>query len=50
VLTLTDMDSDVKEVAVASPGGFELESEGVGDLPIVEYFSSRIGLAETLGS
>jgi len=35
---------------VASPGGFELESEGIGALPIVKHFFARIGLAETLGS
>ncbi len=35
---------------MGSRGGFELESEVVAALPIVEHFFSRIGLAETLGS
>jgi hypothetical protein len=42
------MDSVVKEVAVGSRGDFELESEGVGALPIVKHFFSRIGLAGIL--
>lgn len=33
---------------MVSPGGFELDSEQVGCLPIVKHFFSRIGLAETL--
>jgi len=33
---------------MASPGGFEADSERVGGLAIVGHFSSRIGLAETL--
>jgi len=45
---LADIGSDVKGVAMASPGGFELDSERVGGLPIVGHFFSRIGLAETL--
>lgn len=33
---------------MATPEGFELESEGIGALPIVKHFFEQIGLRETL--
>lgn len=47
---LTDQEADVKESPVTGPGPgpFELASETLGSLPVVNHFLERIGLARRL--
>jgi transposase len=45
---LTDQEADVKETPVTAPGKFELTSEVVGPMPVVNHFLDRIGLAGRL--